>query len=127
MTLNETTRKELDLRLDAIEEDFNSNRREDRTMATITFAYLLDEIRPEIESFAFLDEEKKLRTREPNQEYLRVNKVVLLSPYPSARFFFSDAIVTERNNHVHHHHHHSRSDRRYRGQHHRRPRLQGSG
>lgn len=86
MTLNETTRKELDLRLDAIEETFNSNRREDRTMATITFASLLNEIRPEIESFAFLDEEK-LRTREPNQEYLRVNKVVLLSPYPSARFF----------------------------------------
>lgn len=58
MTLNETTRKELDLRLDVIEEPFNSNRREDRTMATITFASLLNEIRPEIESFAFLDEEK---------------------------------------------------------------------
>lgn len=56
MTLNETTRKELDLRLDAIEEAFNSNRREDRTMATITFASILNEIRPEIESFAFLDE-----------------------------------------------------------------------
>lgn len=57
MTLNETTRKELDLRLDAIKEAFNSDRREDRTMATITFASLLNEIQPAIEYFAFLDEE----------------------------------------------------------------------
>lgn len=57
MTLNETTRKELDLRLDAIEEAFNSDRRGDRTMATIAFALLLNEVQPAIESFAFLDEE----------------------------------------------------------------------
>ena len=57
MTLNDRTRKEIDLRLDEIEEAFNSDRRGDRTMAAIAFASLLSDLQPSIESFAFLDEE----------------------------------------------------------------------